>query len=44
MDMFAERIESQTPELHERGVRMRFVGRRDGVPERSGSAWTGPRR
>jgi undecaprenyl diphosphate synthase len=31
MRMFGERIESETPELHEEGVRMRFVGRREGV-------------
>ena len=31
MEMFSERILSETPELHEEGVRMRFVGRRDGV-------------
>jgi undecaprenyl diphosphate synthase len=30
MQMFAERIESETPELHAEGVRMRFIGdRRD---------------
>ena len=28
MAMFAERIERETPELHEEGVRMRFIGRR----------------
>ena len=28
MAMFAERIDSETPELHEEGVRMRFIGRR----------------
>jgi undecaprenyl diphosphate synthase len=28
MRMFAERIEGETPELHEEGVRMRFIGRR----------------
>ena len=28
MEMFARRIELETPELHEQGVRMRFVGRR----------------
>jgi undecaprenyl diphosphate synthase len=28
MEMFARRIELETPELHEEGVRMRFVGRR----------------
>jgi len=31
MAMFAERIERETPELHEEGVRMRFVGRREGL-------------
>ncbi|MEA2160389.1 MAG: undecaprenyl diphosphate synthase [Solirubrobacteraceae bacterium] len=28
MDMFGRRIEGETPELHEQGVRMRFIGRR----------------
>jgi undecaprenyl diphosphate synthase len=31
MRMFGERIASETPELNEEGVRMRFVGRREGV-------------
>jgi len=31
MAMFARRIASETPELHEEGVRMRFIGRREGV-------------
>jgi undecaprenyl diphosphate synthase len=31
MAMFAERIERETPELDSEGVRMRFVGRRDGL-------------
>ncbi|HEY3021891.1 MAG TPA: polyprenyl diphosphate synthase [Solirubrobacteraceae bacterium] len=31
MAMFAERIEGETPELHEEGVRMRFIGRRKGI-------------
>lgn len=31
MAMFAELIESETPELHEQGVRMRFIGRRDEI-------------
>ena len=31
MSMFAERIAGETPELHDEGVRMRFIGRRDGV-------------
>jgi undecaprenyl diphosphate synthase len=29
MEMFARRIEQETPELHDEGVRMRFIGRRD---------------
>ena len=29
MEMFGRRLEVETPELHEEGVRMRFVGRRD---------------
>jgi undecaprenyl diphosphate synthase len=33
MAMFAELIESETPELDEEGVRMRFVGRRGGVSD-----------
>jgi len=32
MKMFAERIEGETPELKEEGVRIRFIGRREGVP------------
>ena len=31
MGMFSERILGETPELHAEGVRMRFVGRREGV-------------
>lgn len=31
MEMFATRISRETPELHEQGVRMRFIGRREGV-------------
>jgi undecaprenyl diphosphate synthase len=31
MRMFADRLDNETPELHEEGVRMRFVGRREGV-------------
>ncbi len=31
MEMFVRRIEMETPELHQEGVRMRFIGRR-GVP------------
>jgi len=33
MAMFAERIEGETPELDDEGVRMRFIGRREGVPD-----------
>jgi undecaprenyl diphosphate synthase len=41
MAMFAELIESETPELDEEGVRMRFIGRRDGVSDdlRNRMAW-----
>jgi len=31
MAMFGERIEAETPELRSEGVRMRFIGRREGV-------------
>jgi undecaprenyl diphosphate synthase len=33
MAMFSERIDRETPELHGEGVRMRFVGRREGLNE-----------
>jgi undecaprenyl diphosphate synthase len=33
MRMFGERIDSETPELHDEGVRMRFIGRREGVSD-----------
>jgi undecaprenyl diphosphate synthase len=33
MEMFSRRIAGETPELHEEGVRMRFIGRRDGVSQ-----------
>src|SRR5688572_24998470 len=33
MSMFAELIESETPELDEEGVRMVFIGRRDEVSQ-----------
>jgi undecaprenyl diphosphate synthase len=36
MEMFGERIDRETPELHEEGVRMRFIGRREGVPSELG--------
>jgi undecaprenyl diphosphate synthase len=32
ISMLARRIARETPELHREGVRMRFVGRREGVP------------
>jgi undecaprenyl diphosphate synthase len=31
MAMFSQRIAGETPELHREGVRMRFIGRRDGI-------------
>jgi len=31
--MLSRRIASETPELHEEGVRMRFIGRREGLAE-----------
>jgi undecaprenyl diphosphate synthase len=31
MQMFEQRIASETPELNEEGVRMRFIGRREGL-------------
>ena len=34
MEMFSQRIASETPELHSEGVRMRFIGRREGIGER----------
>ena len=33
MEMFAELIVSETPELDDEGVRMRFVGSRTGVSD-----------
>jgi undecaprenyl diphosphate synthase len=33
MEMFSRRIAGETPELHEEGVRMRFIGRRAGVSQ-----------
>jgi undecaprenyl diphosphate synthase len=32
MEMFARRISDETPELHAEGVRIRFIGRREGIP------------
>jgi undecaprenyl diphosphate synthase len=34
MEMFSDRIARETPELDREGVRMRFIGRREGVDER----------
>jgi undecaprenyl diphosphate synthase len=31
MEIFAERIERETPELNDEGVRIRYVGRREGI-------------
>jgi undecaprenyl diphosphate synthase len=31
MEMFSRRIAGETPELHQEGVRMRFIGRREGI-------------
>ena len=41
MAMFSERIDRETPELDEEGVRMRFVGRREGLDDelRRRMAW-----
>jgi undecaprenyl diphosphate synthase len=41
MEMFAELIDSETPELHEEGVRMRFIGRREEISDllRERMAW-----
>jgi undecaprenyl diphosphate synthase len=33
MDMFSRRIAGESPELHAEGVRMRFIGRREGIGE-----------
>ena len=33
MAMFGERIDRETPELDQEGVRMRFIGRRDGLSD-----------
>ncbi len=41
MRMMGERIANETPELDAEGVRMRFVGRREGIPARlvEGMEW-----
>ena len=33
MEMFGRRVDQETPELHAEGVRLRFIGRREGVPD-----------
>lgn len=33
MEMFSQRLLNETPELDDEGVRMRFIGRRDGISE-----------
>jgi undecaprenyl diphosphate synthase len=33
MGLFVEMIDSQVPDMHERGARVRFVGRREGAPD-----------
>ncbi len=33
MKLFVEMLDTQIPEMHERGARVRFVGRRDNVPD-----------
>jgi undecaprenyl diphosphate synthase len=33
MEMFGERIDRETPELNDEGVRMRFIGRREGISD-----------
>jgi undecaprenyl diphosphate synthase len=33
IEMFSRRIARETPELHQEGVRMRFIGRREGISE-----------
>ena len=34
MRMFGQRIDAETPELHAEGVRMRFIGREEGVSKK----------
>jgi undecaprenyl diphosphate synthase len=34
MEMFDRRIAGETPELHEEGERLRFIGRRDGISDK----------
>ena len=39
MEIFAETIERELPDLAEQGVRVRFIGRRDRAPEALQRAW-----
>jgi undecaprenyl diphosphate synthase len=41
MEMFVELIDREVPELHERGIRVRFIGRREGLsgPLRERISW-----
>ena len=34
MRMFGQRIDAETPELHAEGVRMRFIGREEGISKK----------
>ena len=43
MELFVEMIDSQVPDMHERGARVRFVGRREGAPRRAGAPHRGGR-
>src|SRR5438132_7660566 len=44
MDMFSRRIAGETPELHDEGVRLRFIGRRGRISQDLGKrmAWAEP--
>ena len=39
MEIFAETIERELPDLAEQGVRVRFIGRRDRAPAELRRAW-----
>ena len=34
MDMFCRRISSEVPQLNDEGIKVRFIGRREGIRER----------
>ena len=44
MEMFSGGSPARRPELHEEGVRMRFIGRREGVAQELPSRCAGPKR